>query len=140
MISPALMTVMYVSRARISLPQVDSMVSRSRVKNAQRGITGGLIFTGQHFAQVLEGPTPVVLGLMEAICDDQRHDTVKPVLREELLARRFSMWTMGYVVLPHGDQLVLPLLTAPLGCDQAHELRNVLLTTIGREQGIKVQV
>ena len=48
---------LYVSESRIDEADAQSVVSQivahAQLKNAQLGLTGALIFTGEHFAQVL---------------------------------------------------------------------------------------
>lgn len=77
-------------------PCVQDIVTGSTGKNQALAITGGLIFTGQHFAQVLEGPSRNVDVLMQSIGRDQRHTDIKIVAQFAIEARRFPKWTLAY--------------------------------------------
>jgi hypothetical protein len=55
-----------------------------------------LVFTGAHFAQVLEGPGPAVDELMSSIFADERHTNVDIVQAIDVESHRFSGWSMAY--------------------------------------------
>ena len=90
----------YVSESRIEHTDVDSelakIVDYSQVKNVQLGITGALLFTGKHFAQVLEGPPEAIHILMAFIYNDPRHTNISVVDRSPITDRRFADWQMAY--------------------------------------------
>ena len=71
---------LYVSESYISpsdtATSVSEIVKHAQNKNDEIGITGALIFTGQHFAQVLEGPVDAISILMDNICNDARHGNI----------------------------------------------------------------
>lgn len=75
---------------------IQDIVTGSTEKNQALSITGGLIFTGQHFAQVLEGPSHNVEVLMRSIGRDQRHADIQIVAQFAIEARRFPKWTLAY--------------------------------------------
>ena len=54
-----LSSVLYISRSSICPgtveAEVESIVAISRVKNQYFGLTGALLYAGEHFAQILEG-------------------------------------------------------------------------------------
>lgn len=75
---------------------VDDIVTTSRKWNPQRGLTGALLFTGEHFAQVLEGTDASIDGLMARVTTDARHDQIIVVAREQIVTRRFGEWSMAY--------------------------------------------
>lgn len=96
----SLQSILYVSsstlRPDVAEDEVRAIVAASRVNNARLGLTGALLFTGEYFAQVLEGPAPEVDRLMEKIGRDTRHGAITIVAREPISARRFSKWSMAY--------------------------------------------
>jgi len=53
---------------------VGAIVSQARARNAERKITGLLVFDGMRFCQHLEGPCDAVKALMRSIERDFRHD------------------------------------------------------------------
>ena len=75
---------------------VSKIVSHAQTKNDELSVTGALLFTGQHFAQVLEGPTESVQVLMDWITNDPRHRIIKVVDTSPITCRQFSDWQMAY--------------------------------------------
>lgn len=75
---------------------VGEIVAASRERNAALGITGALIFTGGHFAQVLEGSPEAVEELMANIRCDPRHRNVRTVEMVNVPERRFPGWSLAY--------------------------------------------
>jgi hypothetical protein len=86
----------YVSRTIVdSLERaggIDAIVSAARARNAALDVTGALLFTGSHFAQLLEGPSAAVDELMNSIRADPRHRGVDVVLNGPVRTRRFAAW------------------------------------------------
>ena len=93
-------TALYVSRSNlepaISQDVVADIVALARRRNERRGLTGGLIFTGRHFAQVLEGPGETLDGMLTAIAHDGRHTGMKLIHRRTVASRFFFDWRMAY--------------------------------------------
>lgn len=95
-----LLSLIYISRSAIASGQesshVDDIVAISRINNPRHGLTGALLFTGEHFAQVLEGTAASIDQLMAQVAGDVRHDQIITIARERISARRFSQWSMAY--------------------------------------------
>lgn len=91
---------LYVSESRIDDVDARSAVSRiveqAQINNALSGLTGALIFTGQHFAQVLEGPQEAIQTVMAYIHTDKRHSNVVVVDKSPITRRLFADWQMAY--------------------------------------------
>ena len=109
---------LYVSRSLLRLPQqsgeVDRIVAVARRENARLGVTGALVFTRAHFAQVLEGDEQAVGTLMERIRKDRRHDGVRVVSKGMRDSRLFPQWSMAYSGGSlYVDRHIRPLLAAP---------------------------
>ena len=71
----------------------------SRLRNAEQGITGSLVFDGQRFGHYLEGPEAALLGLWQKLREDSRHHQV--VLRHHAPLthpRRFASSSLGYAL------------------------------------------
>jgi hypothetical protein len=96
-----LVRLLYASRAAspITTDLVDSILSESRGRNPDLGVTGILCYSADHFMQVLEGGRREVSSLYNSIVRDRRHLDVQLLLFEEIAERRFSSWTMGQVNL-----------------------------------------
>lgn len=100
----------YVSRSVATPTEVESILARARALNATRQVTGSLLFTGGHFAQVLEGPAPALADTMSAITADGRHEALKILLDDALPARRFGAWSMAYAEAVGADDLIAELI------------------------------
>lgn len=91
---------LYVSESCLSWPQdqheVDDIVAVARCRNEQLSITGALIYTRTHFAQVLEGEGTALDSVMASIARDPRHRNIHVVADDPLAARYFPDWTMAY--------------------------------------------
>lgn len=90
---------LYVSRSCISLDEADEVneiVRGSLLRNSRLRLTGSLIFTGVHFAQLLEGPALSIRELMISICADKRHQDVTTVVENRVPTRSFDPWAMAY--------------------------------------------
>lgn len=113
--------IVYCSRNRISGTSTDveieigSILSVARAKNKKAGISGALLFSGDAFAQVLEGPLDAVEEIFERIQCDERHSDVVMLRNAESEARIFSDWSMAYV---HPDA-VHALPNAEIDLDEA---------------------
>ncbi len=94
------MSLLYVSTCLIRLPdegrEVDQIVRVARARNADLAVTGALVFTRKHFAQVLEGSSDAVEELMGNIVNDRRHTNVNVVEASPIGQRRFAHWSMAY--------------------------------------------
>lgn len=95
-----LTSLLYISRSTIEPTDAPAVVARivaaSVVANRARDLTGALLFTGTHFAQVLEGCDSAIDTLLAIIEHDPRHDRIHVVDRSPLDARRFAAWEMAY--------------------------------------------
>lgn len=91
---------LYVSRSVLPVDEADGIVSSivdvAQRRNARDAVTGALVFTGDAFAQVLEGRMPAVLRLMADIADDPRHADIEIVEQGHVPAPAFGDWSMGY--------------------------------------------
>ena len=99
--------VLYVSQLAPDTPvsAVASIAGHARTANAQRGLTGLLVFDGQRFCQQLEGSQKQVLSAMARICQDPRHVEINVVHQGLLDARRFSSFSLAFSEVEGGDVL-----------------------------------
>ena len=88
----------YVSRPRtgLSFAEIPRIVAASRARNTLSGITGVLLFTGQDFAQLIEGPPRPVADLWQCIRADPRHHDLAVFLDERAPAPWFGDWRVGF--------------------------------------------
>ncbi len=77
--------------------EISQILETARKNNSQVNVTGALLFSTDHFAQVLEGPQQAVEAIFERIQHDSRHGDV--TILESLTSeqRDFSEWSMAYV-------------------------------------------
>ena len=91
---------LYVSKSKIKVADVHAVVShivaKSKDWNIDHNLTGALIFTGTHFAQVLEGSQKDIDDVMVMIKNDPRHEEVSVINRSPISGRQFPNWAMAY--------------------------------------------
>lgn len=86
-----LATLIYRSRLNRALipSQLTTIVERANHSNATLQVTGILLFDGEYFLQVLEGPLESVNSVFERINNDIRHGNIVELLRDFAPRRRF---------------------------------------------------
>jgi hypothetical protein len=75
----------------------DAIVATSLRRNARLHITGALVATGGHFAQILEGPRASIGQLMDSIASDARHANVRVIDAHDIDQRFFPCWSLAYL-------------------------------------------
>ena len=99
----SLIRLVYASVNRIAGPpravseEIRRMLDASRQRNAERGVTGCLMFNSGRFAQYLEGPPEAVDALFARIMRDPRHTDIIMLQRLATQDRSFPDWSMAYV-------------------------------------------
>jgi hypothetical protein len=94
--------ILYCSRSELegssksNVEEISQILAKSRTNNARDGITGGLFFSDQCFAQVLEGPADKVEEAFERIQCDMRHREVTVLEAGPVAARDFPAWSMAF--------------------------------------------
>lgn len=109
---PDLRHLFYVSRSTAEPDDLPRVLDSARRNNAQHGLTGALVYTGGHFAQVLEGPAAALERTMQAIEADPRHTALRRLIDGPLAERRFAQWAMALVDAPGADDVLEDLLSA----------------------------
>lgn len=100
-----LLSLVYTSKAaaRFRETALTHLLEQARSLNGARDITGMLLYRGERFIQVLEGPAHVVRRLARTIGQDVRHRDMRILIEEPIEERQFEDWTMGYRTL-QGDR------------------------------------
>ncbi|MBF9043829.1 hypothetical protein HKCCE4037_10865 [Rhodobacterales bacterium HKCCE4037] len=90
--------VIYSSRATrfFSHQGIEALKVTCRRNNAEKGLTGILVFHEGRFFQVLEGEDDVLLEMMQVIGKDQRHTALQLSEHGVIEKRAFQTWRMGY--------------------------------------------
>lgn len=88
----------YASTAAAAFQESDipALLTRARSANAEREITGMLLYIDGGFFQVLEGEAAAVDQVYGRILLDPRHSRITQIIREPIAARDFREWTMGF--------------------------------------------
>ncbi|MBJ7439271.1 MAG: BLUF domain-containing protein [Sphingopyxis sp.] len=91
---------MYISTATIprahAAQVIDAIVAISRGRNAALEVTGALIFSGDMFAQIIEGPAEAIAELRASITRDVRHREILTMADGEQNRRQFADWSLAY--------------------------------------------
>jgi hypothetical protein len=87
------------ARGRFGPQELTELLKRARDNNAQRGLTGMLLYDDGSFLQVLEGERDPVLEVYTRILKDPRHDSITKLLEREADERTFGDWQMGFVAV-----------------------------------------
>ncbi len=124
----------YTSQQAMKLTEQDLQVllKQSRRKNKNLSLTGLLLYDKGVFLQVLEGPKESIDEIRETIKADIRHNQMDIIYtNENLHAREFSNWRMGFKILGDNtdkdfidlDNRIKKLLdTAKPNSEQTHDL------------------
>jgi hypothetical protein len=91
-------SLVYVSSAVLpfSPGELRMLLDQCRVANAQRGVTGMLLYQDGNIMQVLEGEQQSVLGLYAKIQRDPRHSGAMILLKSYIDERAFAEWSMAF--------------------------------------------
>ncbi len=84
--------------------ELTELLQRARQHNGSIGVTGALVYRGEVFLQVLEGPKEVVRSLYyDAIQHDTRHKECLVLWEGPAQVREFEDWSMGFYRLAVGE-------------------------------------
>ncbi|MDO6586454.1 BLUF domain-containing protein [Salipiger sp. 1_MG-2023] len=94
----------YASQAAVppDAEDLSALLSYSRLRNLQEGITGMLIYrfvpeAGRGtFMQLLEGPRPALDAVWQRISSDRRHHSIVVIEEGTAPERTFPDWSMGF--------------------------------------------
>jgi hypothetical protein len=92
----------YKSRSTADYPsneEIRAITETATRNNADKGITGLLVLSGNQFLQVLEGPYAEVNALFGRIMRDERHEQIELITFEALETHYFDNWHMRLVDL-----------------------------------------
>ena len=77
--------------------QLREILDTAKRNNRETDVTGALLFSGSHFAQVLEGSESAINDRFRAISQDTRHHNVTPLLYEPAGERQVYRLVNGAV-------------------------------------------
>jgi blue light- and temperature-responsive anti-repressor len=130
LIGSTMLRVIYISRNLLPEPAADAelerILLRARACNAALGVTGALLFSGDCFAQALEGPAPAVEAVFESIQRDPRHSEVVVLEAAPVPAREFGAWSMAYAGRCHDAEARFAALAGSAGSGEGAPAGRVL--------------
>lgn len=91
--------------------ELQALLEVSRQKNAQKNITGMLLYRDGYFIQAIEGEEAEVMALYHKIAQDPRHNHCLLVHQHTITQRSFPNWTMGFKNLKLTDPSLAPAVT-----------------------------
>jgi hypothetical protein len=100
----ALFQLVYMSSLVTDGPELLPAILDAAVKNNKRKfITGMLLYADGCVMQVLEGERNTVLETFHSIELDKRHSGIFVLIQQEIDARQFASWSMGFRQLTAAD-------------------------------------
>lgn len=84
---------------------LELLAANAQKFNQEHGLTGLLLYTGDHFLQMLEGDYHELTPLFERIEKDDRHHSVEVVLGAPATKRNFPDWSMGVLDVSKSSKL-----------------------------------
>jgi len=91
---------LYVSISRLdpeaATEDVERIVAVSNIRNRALDVTGALLFTGDRFVQLIEGPSNSITELQRSIFRDARHHEVTTIRSDDIEEREFLGWSLAY--------------------------------------------
>ncbi len=105
--------IVYFSQPTRSMPlsEVRELLIKAQINNHFNDVTGLLLFDGDSFVQVLEGPRDKVMALFRKIERDPRHTKFTTLMEREIAQRDFGQWSMGLAHIEGKHMKSLPGLT-----------------------------
>lgn len=100
----------YISKPTTEMPvsEVRALLVKARINNHFKDITGILLFDGETFLQVLEGPEDAVMPLFNQISQASRHAQVETLFERCVAERDFDDWAMGLAHIDRSQMRSLP--------------------------------
>ncbi|WP_439123893.1 BLUF domain-containing protein [Marivita sp.] len=102
--------IVYVSKPTrsMTLSEVRELLIKAQINNHFTDVTGMLLFDGDSFLQVLEGPKETVMALFEKIERDPRHTQFTSLVERTIPHRDFGDWSMGLAHIESKHMRSLP--------------------------------
>ena len=82
---------------------MNQILTTSRKNNAEKDISGILLYHDGSILQVLEGEQKAVTDLYQKIKKDKRHKSVLQLVQGTCNERNFTGWSMGFKVVNNKD-------------------------------------
>lgn len=79
-----------------NISDIDNILAACSRNNTEREVTGFLIYDGETFVQLLEGPPDAVETTIQKIKGDKRHENIRTLVYEPTHSRNFGSWFMAF--------------------------------------------
>ena len=88
----------YLSKAIdvFSAHDLDQLLINCRRNNAAASVTGALLYHNGYFMQLIEGHVDAINAIYDRIQADSRHEVLSILFEDQISARFFPDWSMGY--------------------------------------------
>ncbi len=95
----------YLSRATepFGTDALNTLLAACRHSNGLEQVTGALLYHGGYFMQLIEGYDDSVERTYARITSDPRHEIISVLFEDEISARFFPDWSMGFRVSEDAD-------------------------------------
>lgn len=126
-----------VYRSRLARPlaegELTALINKASQRNQENGVSGILLFDGEHFFQYIEGPDAALKATFARIRADAMHQHVVTLLADYAPSARFTHWAMQLIDTRDNGNRVSEMitlgLTTPLPShDRALKLINAFAT------------
>ena len=77
-------------------PDLEQLLLNCRRSNAAASVTGAMLYHNGYFMQLIEGEVEAIDLIYDRIQVDSRHEILSVLFEDEISARFFPDWTMGY--------------------------------------------
>ena len=101
-----LSTIFIASRCQAADLELRRLVAITRVNNKKRQITGCLFWTGQYFAQILEGTSVQLSQAVSRLCDGGRQTAPRILFQSQIDARQFDNSHLAFMPAPDFEEAV----------------------------------
>ncbi|PSR52622.1 blue light sensor protein [Adhaeribacter arboris] len=90
--------IMYMSTALVLVQEEEltAMLTQYRRNNLRDNITGMLLYSGEHYVQLIEGAEEALRKLFAKICQDYHHTNLIKLADGSISQRVFENWSMGF--------------------------------------------
>ena len=75
---------------------LDQLLINCRRNNAAASVTGALLYHNGYFMQLIEGQLDAINAIYDRIQADPRHEVLSVLFEDDISARFFPDWAMGY--------------------------------------------
>lgn len=133
---------LYASESCLSISaaqsEVVNLVKAAQRRNATLAITGGLLFTGERFAQYVEGPAAAVRMLITSIANDVRHKNMLVIFDKRITDRLFAGCSLAYTGPSIYKSKLLEATVASNGSEREHNVHRLLRLLAGLARPLHV--